>query len=85
MIEITLTTIAAYGSFVAAEQLDFSGVIATVAAGMLCGNYAVHTGMSASTRVAAETRRRPAYRMLLLKVFPWVRIGVSKVMSKAGS
>jgi len=55
MIEITLTTIAAYGSFVAAEQLHFSGVIATVAAGMLCGNYAARTGMSASTRVAAET------------------------------
>jgi len=55
MIEITLTTIAAYGSFVAAEQLHYSGVIATVAAGMLCGNYGARTGMSASTRVAVET------------------------------
>ncbi|HEX5000508.1 MAG TPA: sodium:proton antiporter [Terriglobia bacterium] len=55
MIEITLTTIAAYGSFVAAEQLGYSGVIATVAAGMLCGNYGARTGMSPSTRVAAET------------------------------
>jgi len=55
MIEITLTTIAAYGSFVAAEQFQLSGVIATVAAGMLCGNYAARTGMSPSTRVAAQT------------------------------
>jgi Na+:H+ antiporter len=55
MIEITLTTIAAYGSFVTAEALGFSGVIATVAAGMLCGNYAARTGMSPSTRVSAET------------------------------
>lgn len=55
MIEITLTTIAAYGSFVAAEHFHFSGVIATVAAGMLCGNYAVRTGMSASTRIAVAT------------------------------
>lgn len=55
MIEITLTTIAAYGSFVAAEQLNFSGVISTVAAGMFCGNYAALSGMSASTRVATET------------------------------
>lgn len=55
MIEITLTTIAAYGSFLAAEQLGFSGVIATVSAGMLCGNYAARTGMSPSTRIAAET------------------------------
>jgi len=55
MVEITLTTIAAYGAFVAADQLGFSGVIATVAAGLLCGNYGARKGMSASTRVATET------------------------------
>jgi Na+:H+ antiporter len=55
MIEVSLTTIAAYGSFVAADELHYSGVIATVAAGMLCGNYGARTGMSPSTRVAAET------------------------------
>jgi len=55
MIEVSLTTIAAYGSFVAAESLGYSGVIATVAAGLLCGNYGARSGMSASTRVAAET------------------------------
>lgn len=55
MIEITLTTIAAYGSFVAAEQFHYSGVIATVTAGMLCGNYGAHTGMSPSTRIAVES------------------------------
>jgi CPA1 family monovalent cation:H+ antiporter len=55
MIEITVTTIAAYGSFVAAEQLHYSGVIATVAAGMVCGNYAARTGMSPSTRIAVES------------------------------
>jgi len=55
MIEITLTTVAAYGSFVAAEALHDSGVIATVVAGMMCGNFAARTGMSPSTRIAAET------------------------------
>lgn len=55
MIEVSLTTIAAYGSFVAADQLQYSGVIATVVAGMLCGNYGARTGMSPATRVAAET------------------------------
>lgn len=54
MIEITLTTIAAYGSFAVAEHFHWSGVIATVVAGMLCGNYAARTGMSPSTRVATE-------------------------------
>jgi CPA1 family monovalent cation:H+ antiporter len=55
MIEITLTTIAAYGSFLAAEHFQYSGVIATVTAGMLCGNYGARVGMSPSTRIAVET------------------------------
>jgi CPA1 family monovalent cation:H+ antiporter len=55
MIEITLTTIAAYGSFILAEHFHSSGVISTVAAGMLCGNYGARTGMSAATRAAVET------------------------------
>ncbi len=55
MIEITLTTIAAYGSFLTAEHFHYSGVIATVAAGVLCGNYGARVGMSPSTRIAVET------------------------------
>jgi CPA1 family monovalent cation:H+ antiporter len=55
MIEITLTTIAAYGSFLVAEQFHVSGVIATVSAGMLCGNYGARTGMSPTTRIAVES------------------------------
>jgi len=55
MVEITLTTVAAYGSFVAAETLHSSGVIATVVAGILCGNLGARRGMAASTRAALET------------------------------
>jgi CPA1 family monovalent cation:H+ antiporter len=55
MIEITLTTIAAYGSFVTAEHFHYSGVIAVVVAGVICGNYGARTGMTPSTRVAVET------------------------------
>ncbi len=55
MIEIALTTIVAYGSFLAAEHFGYSGVIATVSAGMVCGNYAARVGMSPSTRIAVET------------------------------
>ncbi len=55
MIEITLTTIAAYGAFVAAEHFGYSGVIATVTAGMVCGNYGTRVGMSPSTRLAVES------------------------------
>ncbi len=55
MIEVTLTTIAAYGSFILAEHLHLSGIIATVAAGMMCGSYGARTGMSPSTRIAVES------------------------------
>lgn len=55
MVEITLTTVAAYGAFVVAEHFHGSGVIATVVAGMLCGNYGARTGMSPSTRIAVAT------------------------------
>lgn len=51
-IEITLTTILAYGSYLIAEHLHVSGVIATVVAGLMMGNYGAETGMSARTRVS---------------------------------
>jgi CPA1 family monovalent cation:H+ antiporter len=54
MVEVTLTIIAAYGSFGTAQQLGFSGVLATVAAGLLSGHRAVRRGMSPSTRVAVD-------------------------------
>jgi monovalent cation:H+ antiporter, CPA1 family len=54
-IEITLTTIAAYGAFVLAEQFHLSGVIATVTAGVVCGNTGRHHAMTAGTRVAVDS------------------------------
>lgn len=38
LVELTLTVLAAYGSFLIAEELHVSGVLATLAAGMLVGN-----------------------------------------------
>lgn len=55
LVEITITTIAAYGSFVLAEQFHFSGVIATVVAGMWCGNVGATQGMSPSTHLAVHS------------------------------
>lgn len=55
VIEITLTVIAAYGSFVIADQVGGSGVIATVVAGVICGNYGARSGMSPETRAAAQS------------------------------
>jgi CPA1 family monovalent cation:H+ antiporter len=64
LLELTFTTITAYGTFLLAESisvpglipnLHLSGVIATVAAGLLMGNYGRHTGMSASTRIVVSS------------------------------
>jgi Na+:H+ antiporter len=55
LVEITLTTVVAFGSFLAAEALHVSGVIAVVAAGLVVGNYGMPTSMSAGTRLAVAS------------------------------
>src|SRR5215471_4250644 len=54
-IEITLTTIVAYGSYLLANQLRMSGIIATAAAGLMVGNLGAKQSMSAQTRTALES------------------------------
>jgi CPA1 family monovalent cation:H+ antiporter len=54
-VEITLTTIAAYGSYLLANHLYLSGVIATAAAGLMVGNFGAKKGMSTRTRTALES------------------------------
>jgi monovalent cation:H+ antiporter, CPA1 family len=54
-IEITLSTILAYGSYLLAYHLHLSGVIATASAGLILGNFASKTGMSVRTRTAMES------------------------------
>ncbi|MGH9378270.1 MAG: Na+/H+ antiporter [Terriglobia bacterium] len=51
-IEITLTAILAYSSYLIAQSLHLSGIIATVTAGIVIGNWGARTGMSARTRAA---------------------------------
>jgi CPA1 family monovalent cation:H+ antiporter len=55
LIEITLTTILAYGTFVLAEALHISGVIGVVAAGLVLGNVGARYSMSPTTRLALLT------------------------------
>ena len=43
LIEAALTTVAAFGSFFLAEQLNVSGVLATVTTGLIMGNLGVST------------------------------------------
>ena len=55
LIASTLTTIAAYGSFLLAEHFHFSGVLATVAAGLLTGNLTILRDRE-DTRVSQRRR-----------------------------
>lgn len=50
LIETTLTAVLAFGSYLVAEQIQVSGVLAVVAAGILSGNTGPR-GMSPSTRM----------------------------------
>ncbi len=51
-IEITLTTILAYGSYLLAHHFHLSGVIATVLSGIVVGNVGAREGMSPRTKLA---------------------------------
>ena len=54
LVEITLTTVAAYGSFLLAEHFHLSGVLATLTAGLLLGNVGSRGVISDRGREAVE-------------------------------
>lgn len=55
LVEITFTTIAAYGAFLLAEHFHWSGVLATLTAGLIVGNRGTQGAISAKGREAVET------------------------------
>ncbi len=52
LVEITFTTLTAYGSFFVAEYFHLSGVLAALAAGLVVGNYRSSGSISAAGRHA---------------------------------
>jgi monovalent cation:H+ antiporter, CPA1 family len=52
LVEITITTVAAYGSFLAAEKMEASGVLATLTASIVLGNIGPLGAISSSGREA---------------------------------
>lgn len=74
LVEITLTTIAAYGSFLLAEHYQASGIISALAAGLLIGG--------AGTRVLSDTGRDRVhwaweYFAFLANSFVFILIGMN--------
>jgi CPA1 family monovalent cation:H+ antiporter len=54
LVEITLTSVVAFGSYLSAETLHVSGVMAVVSAGLVIGNYGMQNAMSPGTRLAVS-------------------------------
>jgi CPA1 family monovalent cation:H+ antiporter len=80
LVESTLTTVTAYGSFMLAEHFLYSGVLATVAAGLLMGN----VGILAQGEHGRITKRGREFTLALwdfiafiINSFIFLLIGVS--------
>jgi CPA1 family monovalent cation:H+ antiporter len=54
LLELTLTAVVAYGTYVIADGLGQSGIIATVTAGIILGSYGREVGMSPRTQQAVD-------------------------------
>lgn len=74
LIEITLTTVAAYGSYLIAESFHMSGVLAVVLAGLVIGNVGPR-GMSPTTRIVLINFWE--YLAFLANSFVFILIGMN--------
>lgn len=54
LVEITFTTVAAYGSFLLADHFGMSGVLATITAGLITGNFKSLNALSVRGKDAVE-------------------------------
>lgn len=74
LVEITFTTIAAYGSFLLAEQFHVSGILATLTAGLVVGNVGALGSISAKGRDAVESFWE--YVAFVVNSFIFILIGI---------
>ncbi len=82
LIEITLSTIVAYGAYLLAEQFHFSGVLAVVFAGMLIGNRSSRN-MSPTTRMMLANFWE--YIAFLVNSLIFILIGMQVVFPSLGN
>ena len=82
LVEITLTTIAAYGSFLLAEYLHASGIISALAAGLLVGSGGTRFF---STEGRDSVRRAWEYFAFLANSFVFILIGMTEANQRLGN
>src|SRR5690349_14325446 len=76
LVELTLSVAAAYGTYIVADRLGQSGIIATVVAGILIGNHARRVGMSERSLEALDTVWEFAAFLLTAVVFLLVGLAI---------
>lgn len=74
LIEVTITTVAAYASFLLAERFHGSGVLASLTAGLIMGNVAMRGAVSENGRAAVTAFWD--YAAFLVNSFVFLLIGV---------
>jgi monovalent cation:H+ antiporter, CPA1 family len=82
LVEITFTTVAAYGSFLLAEHFGMSGVLATIAAGLVMGNYKGGGTISPQGKVAVQAFWE--YAAFVANSFVFLLIGMREARQNFG-
>jgi monovalent cation:H+ antiporter, CPA1 family len=82
LVEITFTTVAAYGSFLLAEHFGMSGVLATIAAGLVMGNYKGGGTISPQGKVAVQAFWE--YAAFVANSFVFLLIGMREARQHFG-
>ncbi len=77
LLELTMSLAAAYGTYILADRIHQSGIIATVVAGLLIGNYVRRTGMEARSLVALDAVWEFIAFLLTALVFLLVGLAIS--------
>ena len=74
-IELSISVAAAYGTYLVADSIHQSGIIATVVAGMVIGSYGRRVGMSERSREALDTVWE--FIAFLLTAFAFMLVGLA--------
>jgi len=77
LVELTISLALAYGTYLAADQLRESGIIATVVAGLVLGTYGRRIGLPESTFTALDTVWEFAAFLLTALVFLLIGLAIT--------
>ncbi len=75
LVELTLTLVAAYGTYLLADRLGLSGIIATVVAGVVLGSYGRRVGLSPRVQDAIDIVWE--FLAFVLSAFAFLLVGLS--------